>query len=219
MDLIDSLSAHHWFAATGAQRQDLLAQVCSLAGPGFEVIGVHDFGDNPIGRLRLGDGLVFSLIPSGTFDMGISGADVERLGVLLDDRDEQEEVEFILSMAEPYGTKAVTVLPFLIAAEPLNDESLKALMIKKSEAVAGCVAPSMLAELQVCLTPVNNFGVSGLGSLPEVCVDGEVRGGATVVFPWQGCGEWLSMLCGWTSPSSSLEYFASVRVAASLFAG
>ncbi len=82
------------------------------------------------------------------------------------------------------------------------------------------------------------LGLTLLGSYAEVCADAwhedysgapsdarpwlgdgphVSRGGAENLFPWQACGEWLSMLSAEREPVDDESFFASFRVARSLF--
>lgn len=55
----------------------------------------------------------------------------------------------------------------------------------------------------------NPFGLAAMGSLTELCADGEtVRGGAADLSPWQACGEWLMML---SASRFTLDGFTSIR--------
>jgi hypothetical protein len=52
----------------------------------------------------------------------------------------------------------------------------------------------------------NGFGLYGLGALAEACSWRDVwiaRGGAAVLAPWQGCGEWRLMLSGYRHEASA----------------
>ena len=83
-----------------------------------------------------------------------------------------------------------------------------------------------------------SFGLTLLGSYAEICADAwhgsydgaptdgrpwlgdgvrVARGGAENLFPWQDCGEWLSMLSAEREPVDDDSCFANFRVARSLF--
>jgi|GEM_PF-2445591 len=83
--------------------------------------------------------------------------------------------------------------------------------------------------------PTNGFGLAALGELPELCADGWhssydgaprdcrpwagedgiVRGGAAVLYPWQGAG-YLWGLCAARIPLSAQEFFVALRPAIGL---
>ncbi|TNF29329.1 MAG: hypothetical protein EP329_16025 [Deltaproteobacteria bacterium] len=83
----------------------------------------------------------------------------------------------------------------------------------------------------------NRFGLWGFGLLPEICadawaptfedapVDGSprtgdgpraVRGGAALVAPWQGCGEWQLLLTAMRGSQSGWDFAVGVRPAIGL---
>ncbi|MBN2495439.1 MAG: hypothetical protein JXR96_12665 [Deltaproteobacteria bacterium] len=88
------------------------------------------------------------------------------------------------------------------------------------------------------LTPRNDYGFDEMGELAELCADGwhpdhrglpldgrarssasralVVRGGAAELWPWQGCGEWVSLLSAHRSSSDEHEGFLAIRPALSL---
>ena len=79
--------------------------------------------------------------------------------------------------------------------------------------------------------PRNAFGFEGMGELAELCADGwqvgyrgaptdgaphhpdnrVTRGGAAQFWPWQGVGEWISMLSAYRSPASEHGEFLRLR--------
>lgn len=79
----------------------------------------------------------------------------------------------------------------------------------------------------------NAFGIHGYGLYPELCADhwhehykgapddgsrwagGEIRvirGGAADCFPWQGCGEWNTLLCAFRMNDHAAEFGAALRL-------
>ncbi|HEY4121436.1 MAG TPA: hypothetical protein VGM56_26405 [Byssovorax sp.] len=58
------------------------------------------------------------------------------------------------------------------------------------------------------------LGHARLGALAELCDGGVVRGGGLLSAPWQGVGEWLSMLCA--APAEAPSSFIAFRPAVSI---
>ncbi len=85
--------------------------------------------------------------------------------------------------------------------------------------------------------PANGFGISGMGATCEPCADGwvdtlegipkdgsarppaeqrVVRGGAALIYPWQGCGEWTLLACATRKSLEGEDGLLSIRCAMSL---
>ncbi len=62
--------------------------------------------------------------------------------------------------------------------------------------------------------PPGALGLEYMAVSPELCQDGEAlhaKGGAAIVFPWQGCGEWLTLLSAYTSSVAQHDNWLAVR--------
>lgn len=72
--------------------------------------------------------------------------------------------------------------------------------------------------------PTSALGLVDMGAWPELCREGAsgsaehllVKGGGAVVFPWQGTGEWLTLLSAYTSPATEHDGWLAVRPCVSL---
>lgn len=228
----------------------------------------------PIGDTRyrhIETGLSFTLVPGGSFTMGMS--DVEEQ--ILQERPHDFETEFVEQFLREHQkwarpTVDIALAPFLIANFPLNVEfvvSRWGFLDHLCEDFEAAYVPGssevipLLSELGLrlpseaeweychrqflppchipddsllCMEPENTL--CGFGSYAEICADAwhpslsgisqsgaarmgvgprSVRGGAAVLAPWQGCGEW-TLLMPYCRYSESQGELLSVRPAASI---
>jgi len=118
-----------WFAATSARRQQIAQTVADQLTADFEYVGLRNYAgtDLEIAVLRhRATDLLFSVIPGGTFEMGLSPEEEQAIvDARPDDEDDEDDFnqEFDLLLSE-MGTlrplHTVRVPPFLIAQRVLN---------------------------------------------------------------------------------------------------
>ena len=118
-----------WFAAGSSRREQLARAVADLVLPDFEYIGMRTYAgtDLEIAVYRhVATDLRFSLIPGGSFEMGMSAEEeqaiVDARPDVVDDEDNFiQEFDLLLSeMATMHPLHEVTLEPFLIAQRVLD---------------------------------------------------------------------------------------------------
>jgi len=118
-----------WFAAGSSRREQLARAVADLVLPDFEYIGMRTYAgtDLEIAVYRhVATDLRFSLIPGGSFEMGMSAEEeqaiVDARPDVVDDEDNFiQEFDLLLSeMATMRPLHEVTLEPFLIAQRVLD---------------------------------------------------------------------------------------------------
>jgi TPR repeat protein len=157
--LVAALGLERWVAAVDAERLRLLTQVARRAGAGFSVVGIKLFDDLPVGQLvHQPSDVTFHLIPGGSFAMGFSDEEADRLRLAFDrsgyqfsnagamtatftsaegvtetkqyeGHDERPIIaDFLEDLRRLRPVTTVTVPPFLCAARPLDPAQLAALL-------------------------------------------------------------------------------------------
>ena len=152
-------------------------------------------------------GVVFRKVPGGVFRMGLS----------------DEELDAVHAIERSGGVED-TIAPFLIARHPLTVAQVRHWLPEYEDAYAETDTgrarldddlDDFSDETRTAATE-NAFGLAAMGSANELCADvwipgyarapadtrprsGDgprtVRGGAADLYPWQGCDEWLLLLC------------------------
>jgi len=157
-DLFVSLHAAHWFAAGDDARKAWLEQAAAALPEAFEVLGVATFGANPIGQIRhRPSGIVFSLVPGGSFEMGLSRAEHARLDDEMGDRGDAGMARDVLGSGRRGPLRRVGVAPFLLATDSAGPEQVSALAQAAGGSeprfeLDGCVDPQEVAALLPALT-------------------------------------------------------------------
>lgn len=118
-----------WFSATSTRREQIARAVADRVGPDFDYVGLRNYAgtDLEIAVLRhRATDLLFSLVPGGNFEMGMSPEEEQAIiDARPDDQEDEDDFnqEFDLLLSE-MGTlrplHPVRVPPFLIAQRILN---------------------------------------------------------------------------------------------------
>ncbi|MBL9101785.1 MAG: hypothetical protein JNL82_12555 [Myxococcales bacterium] len=118
-----------WFAATSARREQIARAVADQVGADFDYVGLRNYAgtDLEVGVLRhKATDLLFSVIPGGSFEMGMSPEEEQAIVDARPDDEEDEDdfnQEFDLLLSEMGSLRplhAVHVPPFLLAQRVLN---------------------------------------------------------------------------------------------------
>jgi formylglycine-generating enzyme required for sulfatase activity len=151
-----------WFAATSARRQQISQSVADQLTADFDHVGLRNYAGTDLQiavfRHRATD-LLFSLIPGGTFEMGLSPEEEQAVvDARPDDEDDEDDFnqEFDLLLSEMSTLRplhAVRVPPFLIAQRVLDVGQARRFIDDYSDPLYGgsTDAPAHLSSDQAAL--------------------------------------------------------------------